>query len=281
MKKTFYLSALIVLTLALAFSFSACSATPVEKRMTAAWGPYERLTYDVIEDGEIIGSYVSTIESIENIGGIPLKINGVQISFTAGYLIKTELTIGNTKCYGEVFIHKINNNQIFRPEASLFKKEVDGEITESTYIKYENGSAKVTAAKNGDTQNYDVKLKSVFFDNLSIYYVLRAMPFEEGAASLTFLVPLSDGSAAKMTASTSAAAPLSGIGASAYFSGAESVDAYLTSLSRSTFVPGVSYYVRFAKPNAAADGAEVKKAPLKIIENTVTYMLKEIKTSRG
>ena len=303
-----------MLLFAFSVSTTGCSATDYGKQISANWGigdTDETFTYDVLMDNMLYGNFTTTVRKIYKAEDIEVKTieNGAvstkNISVKEGYSIITGKTDFNPsgELGGDNLEYISIVDKLLRPVYTF--KTLIADKYNAMHANNENYTAAVNYAYSIDysydnydfskatyaylEQDKDVKTGEIttdakyFFDNDSLIFVLRSLPIANMSSSFSYSIfNVKDGTSTALYSSFTPKQSLSDI---PYFNN-EAVSAISCNISLSQDIAGKSIKVFYSNEDITNEfeyndnGTQkikevvISKAPVKIIESTMTYVLR-------
>ena len=177
MQKRYTWTVFLFSALILAFLLSGCKGRFVPMDMDdarLAWGDFEEAVYDFLIDDEKRGESVLTVERIRNNTyaiDMVINIDGGE------HLVGAEVD-------GETFLPLSSYNRVLPPpEAESRKRE--------TFAEYEGQNLSIIAHRDGEEQDYSIRLPHMVVDNESSLMMVRNLPLQVGYQKLLNLAIIS------------------------------------------------------------------------------------------
>lgn len=276
--KKILITAFSLCTVLMVFVLTGCSNVPINKTLSIMWNNKETAVYDVerkISDTETLkGELTMYVEKIQQ-DSIDVAGNTVELGANIVNRFTSNLVMENGDTIETVTLMRNN----FAPIASYIKKIVGSETVEvfGTYSnKKFSWKSTVNGTEKSDTLNVGDFAKKPYYDNNTLYYVLRAPLISKDAMSFSFNIPSWNENA--LTAVNSGITS-SSVNVSNNFTN-DAVACYgLQIVVQQKVLPqGTPIKLYYTKAPLACEGGTVQRAVVKIEEADCTYTLKSLTT---
>lgn len=277
MKKVLFI---IVIVALLIIPLTACSQEPVPG---SAWASYEELLYEVTEGTTVIGSLTTTITRITEES---FEFESLERTITINDRVTrgTFIEIAYMDLSDNIFL----TNQIlmdgFNTVASYREQVVDGATYETKILYDDKGVDWFSLKKDGNTINSgDMRIRGSVVDSGAIYTYFRAYNIGIKDFSRTIDVPNpTTGNAETLSFTSLGSEKVNGVPLGGEkLNDLTNIDTIKARITRTSPPVGESIIVYYAQQKdeyrVIAEGSYNSfRIPVKIIENNLTYTLKEI-----
>lgn len=301
-RKIVIVALLIILTLTMAITLSACNNMPTHKTLASHWKDYvETSQYDAVyEKGDVKRSGTLTI-SIEPFNGRDLNAasEGIPSSYTNsnfyGFKITSSLRFDEDQHKDSVVVVDKQFKTLYSYSTSHFlvdQSKTDKYEDITSEITYSDKSCEVKGSIDGKDNNGKISYKayasSPYFDNAYYPVIIRTMALGT-SSQMSFVTPSPRNMktltrTATLSSATSDVTPVIDInGFVDMEEGATVVKCYTASIASAESVPGTGtpiLYTISSKNYKTADGAVIENPLMKFEEHDVTYTLKGISAQK-
>lgn len=285
MKKLITTISLILLVACVALTLFACSSATTQGQLQNILNDHnhEKFVYDVASftkdaNGDYTqqsdlysGSYIVTLDAYSQGSSINM-INSFDITTDAdGILVRGELVVGDVTYKTGCYFNIIGGAYYMLPAYSYRVQLEDENETFKLIGSYEGKEYSYTRYINGEMSQGMVEASgTLYYDNNEFHQALRTISTFSESLTYGFAVPLVSATeatsvslTAKVSKTTHVKTPFSATLADYADTG---ISCYVTSISRSTEVAGVSQTLYYATKDIAINGWNMKNVLVKIEE---------------
>ena len=278
MKKAILVISVLTVVVVTLCAFVGCGNVNQLNMLTIGWLDYESFVYNVYVDGTDtpIGEMTYTVKRLKN-ATETTPVGSYTVS-SGGYS-EYDLKITEDSEYaGSTLYSKVIFDSKFSPIASYKKLDSSNNSLDYEISVDYSGKKKGTITINGETSEF--KKSGNTYDNDCIYTVIRGSVFDGASSySLSMSTPANESSKTR-SVSVAKIGINEEITSDMLFGESKVVKCSVFRASTpATYGDGAITTIAFSEEAQTVEGKSVIKVPVKIVEGSYSYVIKEIKLS--